>query len=154
MAEPLQNSTPLPEHVGKDVLLYDGVCAFCDFSVQFILPRDSKGLFHFASLQSDFARQMLTKYGHDPNELDTFYVIVGYGTAGEHLLNRSAAALYVLSRLDGICRWCSVFKIVPRALADAGYNLIARNRYSVLGKHDTCTIAQPGFAGRFIDSGK
>jgi predicted DCC family thiol-disulfide oxidoreductase YuxK len=152
MTELLQNSQPLPGHLGKDVLLYDGVCALCDFSVQFILPRDSKGRFHFASLQGDFARQMLTKYGNDPNVIHTFYAVVGYGTTDECMLDRSSAVLYVLSHLDGIWRFCSALRIVPKAIADETYNLIARNRYNLFGKHDTCMITHPDFANRFIDS--
>lgn len=150
MTELQQNSRPLPEHLGKDVVLYDGVCSLCNFAVQFILPRDSRGRFHFASLQSDFAQQMLIKYGRDPKELITFYVLVGYGTPQERLLERSAAALYALSHLDGAWRGCSLLRVVPKPLADAIYNLVAGNRYALFGKHEACMLAQPGFENRFV----
>ena len=151
MTELQQNLQTLPEHSGNDIVLYDGVCSLCNFSVQFILPRDSKGRFHFASLQSDFARQILTKYGRDANELITFYVLAAYGTAQERLMERSQAALYTLSHLDGAWSACSILQIVPKPIADAAYNAIASNRYALFGKHQACMLAQPGFADRFIE---
>jgi len=137
---------------GQDVLLYDGVCAMCNWLVQFVLPRDPQGRFRFASLQSDFGRAILAKYKLDPNDLDSFYAVVDYGTSSEHVLNKSAGAFHVVSQLKAPLKLLSAFKIIPRPLTDFGYDLLAKNRYRMFGKHDSCMMPDSAYQDRFIQA--
>jgi predicted DCC family thiol-disulfide oxidoreductase YuxK len=137
---------------GQDVLLYDGVCALCNGLVQFVLPRDPQGRFRFASLQSDFGHAILLKYKFNADDLNTFYAIVDYGNSSEHALNKSAAAFHVLSHLEGPWRVLSWFKILPQPLTDFGYDLIAKNRYRMFGKHDSCMMPDSRYQDRFIQA--
>lgn len=130
---------------GHPVVLYDGSCGFCNRVVQFIIPRDRRGQFRFAAIQSDTGRELLTEYGLDPDNLDTFVLIADGLT-----FIRSSAALEVARRLDGAWPICYGFVIVPGQLRDGVYNWIARNRYRWFGRTDACLLPSPQERERFL----
>src|SRR5688572_6179237 len=84
------------------IVLYDGVCGLCNHLVQFLLKRDTHNRLRFASLQSEFSRNILKGHGADPDDLDTVYVIKAHGQPDQNLLVRSDAILYLLVELGGI----------------------------------------------------
>jgi predicted DCC family thiol-disulfide oxidoreductase YuxK len=130
------------------ILLYDGVCGLCNRLVQFVLKRDPSGHFHFASLQSDFAARILRQHGLDPNDLDTVYLIEA---PGQRPAARSDAVISVLRRLRGL--WPAVaflLRALPKSLRDWGYHVIARNRYRIFGKHDSCLLPDEEYRHRFL----
>jgi predicted DCC family thiol-disulfide oxidoreductase YuxK len=134
------------------IVLYDGVCGLCNRLVQFILHRDQTAVFRFASLQSAFATRVLTRHGANPTQLDTFYVVLNYDDAQETLVSRSAAALYVLKQLGGIWRIAAIAAgMLPRFLHDLAYTLVARNRYRIFGRYDTCPLPSEETRARFLD---
>ncbi|HEX4485222.1 MAG TPA: DCC1-like thiol-disulfide oxidoreductase family protein [Terriglobales bacterium] len=134
------------------VLLYDGVCGLCNRGVQFILKRDRHDVFRFASLQSEFAARVLSKHGINPETLDTVYLVLHQGDPTERLLSRSDAGLAVMLLLGGIWRaMASVGSILPRFFRDFLYNLIARNRYRIFGKYDTCPLPTSEQRAKFLD---
>lgn len=132
-------------------MLYDGVCGLCNRLVQFILKRDVNGRFRFASLQSEFAETLLKRHGADSRDLDTFYVVIDYGQPGEHVLMRSDAILHVVKTLGGVWALAGVGRILPRGLRDGMYKLVARNRYRVFGKHESCMLPEPQHRAKFLD---
>ena len=133
------------------VILYDGVCGLCNRLVQFILKRDKRDYFRFASLQSDWSSTLLQRHQLDPRDLDTVYVVVDYGQPAERLLARSDAILFLLGELGGIWKVAVVGKILPRPLRDAIYGLVARNRYRVFGKYESCMLPEPQHRAKFLD---
>jgi len=136
---------------GTAVILYDGVCGLCNRGVQFVLKRDHKGVFRFAVLQSLASRKILARHGIEPNALDTFYVVTDYSQAGERVLSRSAAALYLAAGMGGIWKAAIVLKILPPQLRDVFYDTIARHRYRIFGKYDACPPAEARYRDRFIE---
>jgi predicted DCC family thiol-disulfide oxidoreductase YuxK len=134
------------------IVLYDGVCGLCNRLVQFLLKRDTHDRFRFASLQSDFTAQALRRHGLDPADLDTVYVIRDFGQSRERLLARSDAVLFMLNRLGGIWRVTALGQVLPRALRDLVYQLVARNRYRVFGKHESCMLPAPQHRQKFLDT--
>lgn len=132
----------LPSHV----VLFDGVCNLCQRSVQIILANDTRGGFHFASLQSALGMQLLQQHGLAAEHLKTF-VLVENG----QVYTRSTAALRVAAQLKGAWRWLRVLMLVPRPIRDAVYNLVARNRYRWFGKKEACWLPRPEWRHRFID---
>src|SRR5262245_34154092 len=125
---------------GAHLVLYDGVCGLCSRLLQFVLRHDRRRVFRFASLQSAVGRSFLEKSGGNPDQLTTFYVIVGYQTKTPQLLTKSAAMVFVASQLDWpwkVARW---MRFVPRAIRDRGYDVVARSRYRVFGRYDRCPI--------------
>jgi len=134
------------------IVLYDGVCGFCNRAVQFILKRDKNDLFRFAALQSEFARSLLEKHGIVTTNLDTLYLVLNHGHPGEKLLERSTASIAVQRELGAFWRvLANCYAILPLSLRDWGYNLIARNRYRLFGRYDTCPIPNPGDRHKFLD---
>jgi len=137
--------------VRKAIFLYDGVCRLCNRSVQFILKRDARGDIHYASLQSEFAKRTLARHGASAADLDTVYVLVN-SDQGELLLARSDAALFLLRELGGIWRMAGVvLGWLPRRVRDWGYNVVARNRYRVFGRYETCPVPSESVRARFLD---
>ena len=133
------------------VILYDGVCGLCNRLNRFVLARDRIGRFRFASLQSAIAAEMLGRHGRDPRDLDTLYVILAPGRPDEHLLRKSDAVLRILGELGGVWRMSGVLRLVPRAIRDAGYDLVARTRYRLFGRFDACPLPDPRHRARFLD---
>jgi predicted DCC family thiol-disulfide oxidoreductase YuxK len=163
------------EPVAHPILLYDGVCGLCNRLVQFVLRRDPVGVFRFASLQSGFAGIILARHGADARDLDTVYVVVNCALEDEHLLSRSDAVSYIFQhlgaaelrsarpglrpgptqatprpgslfwRLSGI-----LLQVVPRALREWGYRMVARNRYRIFGRYDTCPMPTEETRSRFL----
>jgi len=137
----------MPEHL----ILYDGVCGLCNRFNQFVLKRDTAGTFQFASLQSDLARSLLAAYGKNPAKLDTLYVIVNYESGSPLLLSKARGALFAVTCLGGFWRLLRVFNILPAPVLDWAYSLVARNRYRLFGRYETCLVPSPELRSRFID---
>lgn len=135
------------------VILYDGVCGLCSRLVQFVLERDPGGEFRFAPLQGSFARALLLRHGRDPEALDTLYVVIDASTPSERLLCKARGGLFILRQLGGGWRAAGVLGVLPTVLLDFGYDLIARVRYRLFGKYDTCRVPAPEHLDRFIDAG-
>ena len=133
------------------IVLYDGVCGLCNHLVQFLLKRDKHDHFRFASLQSEFANGLLRRHGVDPHDLDTVYVVKDQGHADESLLARSDAILYMLTQLGGIWKLAGVGRVLPKAFRDTVYKIVARNRYRVFGKHESCMLPEPKHRAKFLD---
>ena len=133
------------------IVLYDGVCGLCNHLVQFLLKRDSHDRFRFASLQSEFANKILTNHGVDPRDLDTVYAVREYGQTNQNLLARSDAILFMLTELGGLWNVAGVGRLLPKAFRDAVYKIVARNRYRVFGKHESCILPAPEHRAKFLD---
>lgn len=131
--------------------LYDGFCGMCNSLVQFLLRHDGRGVFAFASLQSATGRTIVEGLGGDPNHLTSFYVVVNYRTRHRRVIARSTAALFVAGQLGWPWKAAVIARLLPRAVLDRAYDVIARNRHRVFGRYDRCPSPPPGFRDRFID---
>ena len=130
------------------VLLYDGLCGFCDGLVQFVLARDAKGTLRFAPLQGDFAGELLGRHP-DLRAVDSLILVTG-ATAAETVAVRSDAALDLAAYLGGIWRIAGVLRLAPRPVRDWSYDLFARNRYRLFGRRDACRVPDPAVRARFL----
>lgn len=138
----VHSSDDMSEH---PVILFDGVCNFCNGSIDFIAKRDPAGRFRFASLQSEAGRQLLRNHGLPENDLDTMVLV---DTDGAHV--RSTAGLRIVRGLRPPWPLLYAFIVLPRPLRDALYNVIARNRYRWFGKRETCRLPTPAERDRFL----
>ncbi|WP_424963726.1 thiol-disulfide oxidoreductase DCC family protein [Ekhidna sp.] len=132
--------------IKKSIILFDGVCNLCNASVQFVIKRDKKKQFLFASLQSDFAEENLPKKYISSNALQSIVL-----KDGDHIKTKSTAALTIARRLSGLWPMLYLFIIVPKFLRDWVYDIVARNRYKWFGKKDQCMIPSPELKDRFFD---
>ncbi|HEY7497730.1 MAG TPA: DCC1-like thiol-disulfide oxidoreductase family protein [Vicinamibacterales bacterium] len=135
----------------RHLILYDGVCGLCNRLNAFVLPRDRRGLFAFAPLQSATAKTWLRRFGRPPEDLTTFYVVTNFRSDSPALLCKSRAALFVLRTLGGLWRWMAIVGLLPTRLLDVGYDVIARHRYRLFGRFETCVLPRPEYEHRFID---
>ncbi|GAA0429728.1 thiol-disulfide oxidoreductase DCC family protein [Virgibacillus salarius] len=126
------------------VILFDGVCNFCDQSVQFILKRDKQEQFTFASLQGD-AGQELLKRNYVPTNMNSFILI-----DGNKAYFKSTAALRVCKELNGAWKLLYGFMIIPKPLRDFLYGVIANHRYEWFGQKQSCTLPSPETRKRFL----
>ena len=127
------------------IVLFDGVCNFCNGSVNFIIERDRENYFKFAPLQSKIGEALLEKYSINKDETDSV-VLIEDGKA----YTRTTAALRIAKKLNGYWSWLYGFIVVPRFLRDIFYKLFARNRYRMFGKQDACMMPTPEIRQRFL----
>ena len=141
----------MPPTESNPIVLYDGVCGLCNRLVQFLLKRDTHDRFRFASLQSDFGQEILKRHGADPLDLDTFYVVLDHGRPSERLLARSDGIVHALTTLGGIWKIGSAGKLLPKAIRDRLYDFVARRRYQIFGKSESCMLPEPKQRAKFLD---
>lgn len=127
------------------IILFDGVCNLCNGAVQYVIRRDVKGIFKFASLQSEAGKVLLVKSGLPANHLKSFVYL-----HNNQFYTQSTAALKVARQLKGPVRLLYSFIIIPKFIRDFVYDLIARNRYRLFGRKDACMLPSPGLQQRFI----
>lgn len=134
--------TVLPEHL----VLYDGLCGFCDVSVQWALTHDPAGKLRFAPLQGETAAAILAAHPEIPANLDSMI----YVHNGAEVVWHSRAIFSIAAELNGAWRALAWFGVLPRFLTDLGYRIFARYRYLVWGRRESCRIPTPAERARFL----
>ena len=131
----------------KSILFFDGACNLCNGFVQFLIVRDPKAHFSYASLQSKLGQEFLQKAGLPTQELSTV-ILYDKGKFYTH----SDVALRIVRRMPGLWPLLAVFSIIPKLIRDAIYNWIARNRYKWFGKKEQCMLPRPEWRSRFLST--
>lgn len=127
------------------IILFDGVCNFCNGAVNFIIKHDKKRIFRYAPLQSEIGQQLLQQHGFSTANLDSF-VLIDNGKAYQ----KTTAALHLYPKLGGIWKLMNILWIFPPFIRNAGYNIIAANRYKWWGKKETCMIPSQEVRSLFL----
>ena len=129
----------------KGLLIFDGYCILCSWSVRFILKRDKKDYFRYVALQSEYAKQIISSYNL-PVDFDKSIVLIS-----ENIIwLKSDAVLQVVSRLNGIWPIFGIFRIIPKRMRDSVYMLISKYRYKLFGKRNDCYIPEKNELQKFI----
>lgn len=129
----------------EPIILFDGICNFCNGAVNFTIKRDKKKVIKFAALQSESGAQLLQQYGLPANDLRSFLFI-----ENGKVYNRSTAALKVCRHLTGLWPLCYAFIIVPAFIRNGIYDFIAKNRYKWFGQRQECMLPTPEVRARFL----
>ena len=133
--------------MNKDVVvIYDGQCGFCNQSVLFIIKRDKKSITSFSANTSNFSKEQFRKYGLEDISKDTLVLIEG-GAA----YTFSDAAIKISKYLTFPWNIFHIFRVLPKRVRDSIYNLIAKNRYKLLGNKNVCEIPGDDVLKRFIE---
>jgi predicted DCC family thiol-disulfide oxidoreductase YuxK len=127
------------------IVVFDALCVLCSANAQLILRYDKAGRFRLASMQSDVGRELYRQFGLDPLDPESLIVV-----DGERMLRDSDAVLAIWTGLGGGWRIATGLKIVPRALRDPAYRWIARHRYRLFGKRESCWLPSPEHADRLL----
>lgn len=130
----------------QPIILFDGVCNFCNSAVNFTLKRNAKANIRFAPLQGEAGQRILQQYHLPADDMQSFIFI-----EDGRVYKRSTAALKVCRHLRGLWPLCYGFMIVPGCIRDGIYNWIAKNRYTWFGVKETCMIPTPDMKARFIN---
>ena len=117
----------------ENILLFDGYCNLCSRLVNFIIKRDKKAKFFLVSLQSASGQSLLKKFGLPTDDFDS----VVYIRSDKYFL-KSSAILHILKDLGGIWKLFFIFIIIPNFVRDFIYKIIAKTRYKIFGRHDSC----------------
>ncbi len=141
----MQNSKSY-QNISNPIVLFDGVCNLCSTSVQFLLAFNKKENLHFASLQSNFAKELLLDQNIPNSELNTIIFI-----ENKQVYTKSTAAFEITKHLTYPWRAMYYFKYIPKSITDWIYNLISKNRYNWFGKKNNCLLPKPEWKHRFFE---
>ena len=131
------------------IVLFDGVCNFCNGMVNFIIRQDKKKVFRFAALQSEAGQKLLEQYNLPKQQFQSF-ILIDKGK----VYKSSTAGLKLFNYLPWYWKWSQLFWIFPAFIRDGVYNMIARNRYKWFGKKDQCMIPSVQDRNRFLGNGQ
>ncbi|EAR01436.1 thiol-disulfide oxidoreductase DCC family protein [Maribacter sp. HTCC2170] len=132
----------------KKIVLFDGVCNLCNRSIQYIIKRDKKDVFRFATLQGDVGQRLVQERNIDISKVDSIILI----EPGVAYYTKSTAALKIGKSFGGVWKLAIVLNLIPSKLRDIVYDWVARDRYSWYGKKDACMVPTPELKAKFLDN--
>jgi predicted DCC family thiol-disulfide oxidoreductase YuxK len=130
----------------KKIILFDGECNLCDGSVQFLLENDSNDIFRFASLQSDFGKKIQHEYGIDSSRINSVILIDDY----VQYKSKTNAMFSIIQSMGKFWKLLFIFWIIPKPIRDWVYMRVAKNRYDLFGKKNTCMIMTKDIMHKFL----
>lgn len=130
----------------QPIILFDGICNFCNSAVNFTIKRNKKANIRFAAMQSEAGQRILKQYSLPLNEMQSF-IFIDQG----NVYFQSTAAIRVCRYLRGLWPLCYGFIIVPKFIRDGIYSWIARNRYKWFGVRQECMIPTADVKARFLN---
>ncbi len=140
---------------GHPVLLYDGLCAFCDWTVRWVIRADRHAVFRFAALQGALAAGVRARHPR-LEAIDSLVLVEGdhvgpdQTASPERVSVRSGAVLRIAALLGGPWKVLLLLRVVPRPVRDWAYDIFARNRYRLFARYDECALPPPEVRDRFL----
>ena len=117
----------------RPIIVFDSLCVLCSASARFIIEHDRAGRFRLASMQSEVGAALYRRFGVDPADPDSLILV-----EGDRMLRDSDAVIAIYSGLGGAWRRVALVRFVPRFLRDRIYRWVARHRYGLFGRRDSC----------------
>jgi len=127
------------------IVVFDAMCVLCSANAQLILRHDRTGQFRLASIQSELGQKLYRRLGLDPHDPESLIVV-----RGEEVLRDSDAVIAIWDGLRGAWRLACAARMIPRPIRDPLYRWIARNRYRLFGKRETCWLPDQRYADRIL----
>jgi len=131
--------------IKQNIIIFDGVCNFCNAAVKFIIKRNCEKKFLFSSMQNEKSKELLAQFSIDNSDLDTLIVI-----KNDTVFIKSDAVLEIVKEFSRFWFILSYCKIIPKPIRDFIYTLISRNRYKLFGKKESCFIPTKEQQERFL----
>ena len=129
----------------RPVIIFDGHCVLCSRSAQFVLRHDGRGVYRLLAAQTPLGRALYVHYGLDPHDYESM-ILIADGVAWL----KSEAVIRIAEGLGLPWSLAAVARVLPRAWRDPLYGVLARNRFRVFGRRDTCYLPDPRHADRFL----
>jgi predicted DCC family thiol-disulfide oxidoreductase YuxK len=120
------------------IIVFDGDCVFCSANAQFVLRHDRRHHFRLAAMQGEVGSALYQRFGIDPKDPESMIVVTG-----DRVQRDSDGVLAIYSGLGWPWRAMAMFYLVPRSLRDLVYRWVARNRYRLFGRRETCFVPKP-----------
>lgn len=127
------------------IILFDAECILCSANAQFVLTHDRKKRFRLAAMQGEVGSGLYRRFGIDPTNPDSIIVV-----DGDKMLRDSDAVLAIYAGLGWPWKALALFRLVPRVIRDPLYLFVARNRYRIFGKRESCWLPSPEFRDRLL----
>lgn len=127
------------------IILFDAECILCSANAQFVLSHDRQKRFRLASMQGEVGAALYRRFGIDPTDPDTMIVV-----DGDRMVRDSDAVLSIYAGLGWPWKALAVFRLVPRFIRDPLYRMLARNRYRIFGKRNSCWLPSQEFRDRML----
>jgi predicted DCC family thiol-disulfide oxidoreductase YuxK len=129
----------------RPIVIFDGDCAMCSGSVQFLLRHDGRGVFRVLPAQSELGRALYVHYGLDPVDYES-NILIENGVAWF----KSEGSIRMAEHLGLPWSLIGVFRILPRPIRDRLYDVVARNRLRIFGRRTVCYVSDPRYEDRFL----
>jgi predicted DCC family thiol-disulfide oxidoreductase YuxK len=129
----------------RPIVVFDGHCAMCSRWAHMVLRCDHAGRYRLLPAQTPLGRALYVHYGLDPEDYET-NIVIEDGRA----YMKAAGVIRLAESLDFPFPLAKIFRWAPRRTADRLYEFIARNRFRVFGRNETCMLSLPGWEGRFL----
>ena len=129
----------------RPIILFDAECVLRSANARFVLERDHAAVFRLASMQGEVGQALYRKHGMDPSDPASMLVV-----EGDRMRRDSDAVLSIYERLGFPWSLVRIFRIVPSSLRDPAYRFVARNRYRIFGRRDSCWIAPEHYRDRIL----
>lgn len=130
----------------EHLILYDGICKFCNRSVNFILSHERSAELSFAPLQSNLGQSILKKHSLPLDYTDSLLFV-----SQDQLFSHAEAAFKIAQFLKVPWCWFSIFGVLPSFVTNFFYHLIAKHRFKLMGQADTCILPAPTTQDRFLE---
>jgi predicted DCC family thiol-disulfide oxidoreductase YuxK len=130
-----------------NLVLFDGVCNFCNSTILKIIKYDKKNNLMFSSQQSEYGKTVLKKFRIDENDLNTIYFVKN----NTIIYTKSTALIEIIKMLNGKPKLLLIFTIIPTRIRDYFYSVFSKNRYKLFGVKDSCIIPSTEIKNKFID---
>ena len=127
------------------IILFDGVCNFCNRTINIILKYDKDAYFQFAPSQSNAAMGIMQQFGLEQQAITSVILI-----DNEKVYTKTDAVIQIANRLSGWPKIVRFIKFIPKPIRDFAYDLIAKNRYALFGKRASCRIPDASIQDRFL----
>jgi len=127
------------------IIVFGAECLLCSANARFVLRHDHAGAFLLASMQGEAGAALYHRFGIDPADPDTLIVV-----DGDRAIRDSDAVLTIWAWLGWPWKAAAILRLVPRALRDPLYRWVARHRYRVFGRRDTCWLPDPRYRSRML----
>ncbi|WP_434221337.1 thiol-disulfide oxidoreductase DCC family protein [Mesorhizobium opportunistum] len=140
-----KSSPSEPSGTSRQLIVFDGVCVLCSGSVRMVVRLDRKSRFRFATAQSPFGEALFRKHGLRTDAYETNLVLVDGA-----VFTRLDSFVAVMAELGWPWRAAKALLLLPRPLRDWLYERVAKNRYALFGKKDSCDVPSAELRGRFL----
>lgn len=131
--------------IAGPIILFDAECILCSANAQFVLTHDRKKRFRLAAMQGEVGSGLYRRFGIDPTNPDSIIVV-----DGDKMLRDSDAVLAIYAGLGWPWKALALFRLVPRFIRDPLYLFVARNRYRIFGRRESCWLPSPEFRDRLL----